>query len=160
MAFRRIPVRIARSFFIKRRFTFGVAFASVPFLGYLLIFGRSISAPGKIFSTDVVCNCPCSTKQQTQNSTLEPKAEAIVTSIAGQRNGSLNAHMWYGIWNMWNERGYFEKLASFSLLSRQAFFCFGISKNSSFEHDRQRRKDFWICPSAGKRHVQVCHHIR
>ena len=129
MAFRRIPVRIARRFFIKRRFAFGVAFASVPFLGYLLIFGCSISALCKIFSTDVVCNCPCSTKQQTQNSTLQPKTEAIVTSIASKRKvehdyakstGSLNAHMWYGICGMnvdilrnWPHFPYFPDKRSF-----------------------------------------------
>ena len=105
MAFRRIPVRIARSFFIKRRFTFGVAFASVPFFGYLLLFGRSISVPGKTLSTNMECDCPL-TKQQTQNSTLKQQTEAIVASTAGERNvehdsenstGSLNAHMWYGI---------------------------------------------------------------
>ena len=106
MAFRRIPVSVARRVFIKRRFTFGVVFASLPFLAYLLIFGRSISVPGKILSTNVVCECPCETKQQTQNSTLKQQTEAIVTSIAGERKlehdsakstGSLNAHVWSGI---------------------------------------------------------------
>ena len=106
MAFRRIPVRIARRFFIKRRFTIGVVFASVPFLGYLLIFGRSISVPGQMLSTNIECDCPL-TKQQTRNSTL--KTEEILTSIAGERKvehdsenstGSLNAHMWHGICGM------------------------------------------------------------
>ena len=102
MAFRRILVRIARRFFIKRRFTIGVVFASVPFLGYLLIFGRSISVPGKTFSTNMECECPL-TKRQTQHSTLKQQTEAIVASTAGERNveqnptGSLNAHRWYGI---------------------------------------------------------------
>ena len=108
MAFRRIPVRIARRFFIKRRFTIGVVFASVPFLGYLLIFGRSISVPGQILSTNIECDCPL-TKQQARNSTLKQQTEAIVTSIAGKlkvehdsenSTGSLNAHMWHGICGM------------------------------------------------------------
>ena len=79
MAFRRIPVSVARRFFIKRRFTFGVVFASVPFLGYLLIFGRSISVPGKVLSTNI--DCSWATKQR--------KVE--------HSTGSLNTHMWYGI---------------------------------------------------------------
>ena len=128
MAFRRIPVRIARSFFIKRRFTFGVAFASVPFLGYLLIFGRSISVPGKTLSTNMECDCPL-TKQQTQNSTLKQQTETIVASTAGEQNvehdyakstGSLNAHMWYGICGMnvdilrnWPHFPYFPDKRSF-----------------------------------------------
>ena len=128
MAFRRIPVRIARRFFIKRRFTFGVVFASVPFLGYLLIFGQSISVPGKILSTNIECDCPL-TKQQTRNSTIKQQTEAIVTSIAGERKveqdsenstGSLNAHMWHGICGMnvdilrnWPHFPYFPDKRSF-----------------------------------------------
>ena len=90
---------------MKRRVTFGVVFATVPFLGYLLIFGRSLSVPGKVLSTNMECDCPL-TKQQTRNCTLKQQTEAIVTSTAGERNvehdsenstGSLNAQMWYGI---------------------------------------------------------------
>ena len=108
MAFRRIPLRIARRFFIKRPITFGVVFATVPFLGYLLIFGPFLSVPGKVLSTNIECDCPL-TKQQTRNYTLKQQTEAIVTSTAGERNvehdsenstGSLNAHMWYGICGM------------------------------------------------------------
>ena len=116
MAFRLIPVSFVRRLFIKRRFTFGVLFASVPLLGYLLLFsssetGLSTSVPGKTLSTDIVCNCPCATKQQTQNRTLEP--EAIVTSTTGSTGerkvqqhgfltstGSLNVHMWSEICGM------------------------------------------------------------
>ena len=109
MAVRRIPVRVARRFFIKRRFTFGVVFASLPFLGYLLIFGRSVSVPDQILSTNIECDCPL-TKQQAQNSTLKQQTEAIVTpTAAGERNverdsenstGSLNVHMWHGVCGM------------------------------------------------------------
>ena len=124
----RIPVSVARRFFIKRRFTFGVVFASVPFLGYLLIFGQSISVPGKILSTNIECDCPL-TKQQTRNSTIKQQTEAIVTSIAGERKvehdsenstGSLNAHMWHGICGMnvdilrnWPHFPYFPDKRSF-----------------------------------------------
>ena len=93
----RIPVSVARRFFIKRRFTFGVVFASVPFLGYLLIFGRC----------------------------LEPQTEAIVTSIAVEHDyakstGSLNVHLWHGICGMnvdnlrnWPHFPYFPDKRSF-----------------------------------------------
>ena len=137
MAFRLIPVSFVRRLFIKRRFTSGVLLASLPFLGYLLLFsssetGLSTSVPGKMLSTNIVCDCPCATKQQTQNSTLKPQTEAIVTStrtFAGERKvehdsstsiGSLNAHMWSGICGMnvdilrnWPHFPYFPDQRSF-----------------------------------------------
>ena len=110
MAFQRIPVKFVRRLFIKRRFTFGVLLASIPFAGYLLLFssetGRSASVPGMILSTNIISDCPCPTKQQTQNTTLKEHTEAIVTATAGQRKvehdsststGKLNVHMWYEI---------------------------------------------------------------
>ena len=116
MAFRRIPISFVRRLFIKRRFTFGVLFASLSFAGYLLLFsssetGRSISVPGKILPTNIVCDCPCATKQQAQNKTSKHQTEAIVTSTVrtGERKvehdsktstGSLNVHMWTGVCGM------------------------------------------------------------
>ena len=137
MAFRLIPVSFVRRLFIKRRFTSGVLLASLPFLGYLLLFsssetGLSTSVPGKMLSTNIVCDCPCATKQQTQNSTLKPQTEVIVTSTStfpGERKvehdsstsiGSLNAHMWSGICGMnvdilrnWPHFPYFPDQRSF-----------------------------------------------
>ena len=111
MAFRLIPVSFVRRLFIKRRFAFGVLLASLLLLGYLLLFsssesGLSISVPGKILSTDIVCNCPCAIRKQTRNSTLEPQTEAIVTSFTGERKvehkstkspGTLNVHTWSAV---------------------------------------------------------------
>ena len=136
MAFRLIPVSFVRRLFIKRRFTFGVLFASVPLLGYLLLFsssetGLSTSVPGKILSTNIVCNCPCAAKQQTQNRTLEPEAiVASTTGSTGERKvqqhdsltstGSLNVHMWSEICGMdvnilrnWPHFPYFPDKRSF-----------------------------------------------
>ena len=134
MAFRLIPVSFVRRLFIKRRFTFGVLLASLPLLGYLLLFsssetGLSTAVAGKILSTKIVCDCPCATKQQTQNSTLEPQTEAIVTAttrtFTGERKaststGSLNAHMWSEICGMnvdilrnWPHFPYFPDKRSF-----------------------------------------------
>jgi len=121
MAFRRIPVSVARRLVIKRRFTFGVVFASVPFLGYLLIFGRPISPPGRILSTN---------NQQAEGN------ETSITMIASERKiqddsaksiGSLNAHMWYGICGMnvdilrnWPHFPYFPDKRSFVSEFRKA----------------------------------------
>ena len=131
MAFRRIPVSFVRRFFIKRRFTFGVVFASVPFLGYLLIFGRSISVPDKKLSTNTASDCPYTDKQQAQDITLhvKPQTEEIVTWFTGERKvehdstkstGSLNVHMWSGICGMrvdilrnWPHFPYFPDKRSF-----------------------------------------------
>ena len=118
MAFRFIPVGFVRRLFIKRRFTFGVLLASLLLLGYMMLLsssetGLSTSVPGKILSTNIVCDCPCATKQQTQNSTLQPQTEVIVTSTtrtftaerkvendSSTSTGSLNVHMWYEICGM------------------------------------------------------------
>ena len=117
MAFGFIPVSVVRRLFIKRRFTFGVLLAGLPLLGYLLLFsssetGLSTSVPGKILSTSIVCDCPCATKQQTQNSSLKPQTEAMVTSTTRSTErkvqqddsltstGSLNVHMWSEICGM------------------------------------------------------------
>ena len=110
MASRFIPVNSVRRLLIKRRFTFGVLLVGIPLLGYLLLFSSSetrlsTSVPGKIFSPDIVRGCPCATKQLTQNSTLEPQTEAIVTS-SGEKKveqestkspGTLNVHMWSAV---------------------------------------------------------------
>ena len=117
MAFGFIPVSFVRRLFIKRRFTFGVLLAGLPLLGYLLLFSSSetglpTSVPGKILSTSIVCDCPCATKQQTQNSSLKPQTEAMVTSNTRSTErkvqqddsltstGSLNVHMWSEICGM------------------------------------------------------------
>ena len=117
MAFGFIPVSFVRRLFIKRRFTFGVLLAGLPLLGYLLLFSSSetglpTSVPGKILSTSIVCDCPCATKQQTQNSSLKPQTEAMVTSTTRSTErkvqqddsltstGSLNVHMWSEICGM------------------------------------------------------------
>ena len=129
MAFRRIPVSFVRRFFIKRRFTFGVVFASVPFLGYLLIFGRSISVPDKKLSTNTASDCPYTDKHQAQDTTLKPQTEEIVTWFTGERRvehdstkstGSLNVHIWSGICGMrvdilrnWPHFPYFPDKRSF-----------------------------------------------
>ncbi|XP_078346081.1 beta-1,4-N-acetylgalactosaminyltransferase 3-like [Oculina patagonica] len=112
MPFGRVSVSLGRRLFIKRRFTVGVVVASVPFLGYLLLFassdsGRSISVPEETLSTNISCDCPCATKQQTQNKTVKLQTEAVVTSTASaftrerkvehdssESTGSLNVHMW------------------------------------------------------------------
>ena len=134
MAFRLIPVSFVRRLFIKRRFTFGVLLASLPLLGYLLLFsssetGLSTTVAGKILSTKIVCDCPCASKQQTPNSTLEPQTEAIVSAttrtFTGERKaststGSLNVHMWSEICGMnvdilrnWPHFPYFPNTRSF-----------------------------------------------
>jgi len=145
MAFRLIPVSFFKRSFIKRRFTLGVLLSSLSLLGYLLLFTSSgtrlaNSVPGKILSTNIVRDCPCETKKQTQNSTLEQQTEAIVTSttktFTGERKveqnyststGSLNAHMWYGICGMnvdilrnWPHFPYFPDKRSFVSEFRKA----------------------------------------
>ncbi|KAL9956001.1 hypothetical protein ACROYT_G037414, partial [Oculina patagonica] len=118
MASWRIPVSLGRRLIIKRRFTVGVVVASVPFLGYLLLFtssdsSRSFSVPGETLSTNISCDCPCATKQQTQNNTEKTQTEAIVTSTASaftrerkvehdslESTGSLTVHMWSEICGM------------------------------------------------------------
>ena len=137
MAFRRIPISFVRRLFVKRRFTYGVLIASLPFAGYLLLFsssetGRSISVPaGKILPTNIVCDCPCATKQQAQNKTSKLQTDVIVTSTVrtGERKvehasskstGSLNVHLWSGICGMnvdilrnWSHFPYFPDKRSF-----------------------------------------------
>ena len=102
MAYWRIPFRFGRRLFIKRRFTVGVVVASVPFLVYFLLIatsesGRFVSVPGKTLSTNIGYDCPCGTRQQTQNS------EAVATSMTREQKvehdslnytGTLNFHMW------------------------------------------------------------------
>ena len=132
MALWRIPVSFVRRFFIKRRLTFAFVFSSVLFLGYHLTFGRFISVPDKR-STNIVCDCPDATKQQTQNTTLKPQTEVTVTSTAREftgvrkleydstkSTGSLNVHMWSGICGMnvdilrnWPHFPYFPDKRSF-----------------------------------------------
>ena len=114
MAYWRIPFSFGRRLFIKRRFTVGVVVASVPFLAYFLLFassesGPSISAPGKKLSSNIVCDCPCATRQQTQNNTVKPLTEQVATTTTRatverrvendslESTGSLNFHMWSGI---------------------------------------------------------------
>jgi len=148
MALRFIPVSLVRRAFIKRRFTFVVLLSSLPLLGYLLLFsssetGLSTSVPGEILSTNTVCDCPRATKQQTQNSTLEPQIEAMVTSTTSTTRtftaerkvehnsstsiGSLNAHMWSAICGMsvdilrnWPHFPYFPDKRSFVSEFRKA----------------------------------------
>jgi len=110
MALRRIPVSFVRRFFIKRRFTFGVVFTSVLFLGYLLIFGRSLSVPDKR-STNFVSDCP-----DTRKFTGVRKLKYDST----KSTGSLNVHMWSGICGMnvdilrnWPHFPYFPDKRSF-----------------------------------------------
>ena len=112
MASWRIPFSFGRRLFIKRRFTVGVVVASVPFLAYFLLFassksGRFVPVPGKTPLSNIVKDCPCEIRQQTQNNTVKPQAEAIVTSISSgstrerkvehdslESTGTLNVHMW------------------------------------------------------------------
>ena len=111
MAPRFIPVNCIRRLLIKRRFSFGVMLTSLPLLGYLLLFSSSesrlsTSVPGKILSLDFGRDCPCATKNQTQNNILEPQTEAIATSFTGEQKvehestkspGTLNVHMWSAV---------------------------------------------------------------
>ena len=112
MASWRIPFSFGRRLFIKRRFTVGVVVASVPFLAYFLLFassknGRFVSMPGKTLSSNVVNDCPCETRKQTENNSVKPQTEAVVTSTSSgptrerkvehdslESTGTLNFHMW------------------------------------------------------------------
>ena len=112
MASWRIPLRFGRRLFIRRRFTVGVVVASVPFLAYFLLFassesGRFVSLPAKTLSSNIVCDCPCATRQQTQNNTIKPPTEEVTTTTTRaftrerkvendslESTGSLNFHVW------------------------------------------------------------------
>ena len=117
MACRLIPVGLlVRRKFLKRRFLFGVllALASLPFVGYLLLFSseteRSALVPGKILATKIVCDCHGANEQQTQNNVpSNQQTEAVVTSTTRtvekrkvenefvKSDGSLNVHTWSDI---------------------------------------------------------------
>ena len=126
-----------RKLFLKRRLTFFIAVAVLPFMRYFIFFG----APSETFPLPVVeksksasnlDDCPCAARKAIE-SNIPKQIEGVITSTArtltSERNveqdsstikGSLNVHMWYGICGMsvdalrsWPHFPYFPNQRSF-----------------------------------------------
>ncbi|KAJ7360062.1 hypothetical protein OS493_019154 [Desmophyllum pertusum] len=124
--FRRIFVLFGRRLTSKRRFV--VVLASIPFLGYLLLFtsSRSITVPVTPISTNIAGDCPCATRQQTaENDAVKPHLDALTRERKVQNHSlssdvRLSVHMWSGVCGMevdilrnWPHFPYFPDKRSF-----------------------------------------------
>jgi len=133
MAFWQILHCRSRSF-LKRRFSFVIAAAILPFMGYFIFSGTGDTFPIPVVEKSMPVNnlddCPCAARQSIGPSNTAKQTEGVVTStLTSERNVehdsptfnvTLNAHMWYGICGMsvdnlrnWPHFPYFPNQRSF-----------------------------------------------